>query len=156
MGLEIERKFLVSTSDWRRQAGEGVRVRQGYVSLEPGRTVRVRIAGQKAFLTLKGKPKRLVRDEFEYPIPLQDAQQMLDTMSLRPIIEKTRYVLKDGGLKWEIDEFAAENRGLVIAEVELESPDQQIAKPAWIGDEVTEDHRYSNSSLVKNPYSTWK
>ena len=155
MALEIERKFLVRSGDWRRQAGQGVRVRQGYLSLEPGRTVRVRIAADKGFLTLKGKPRGLVRDEFEYPIPLQDAQKMLDIMSLRPIIEKTRYVLNDGGLKWEIDEFAAENRGLVIAEVELESPEQQIAKPAWVGEEVTEDHRYSNSSLVKNPYSTW-
>lgn len=156
MALEIERKFLVKTGAWRRQAGPGVRYRQGYLSLEPGRTVRVRVAGDHAFLTLKGKAKGLVRNEFEYPIPLEDARQMLDTMSLKPIIEKTRYVLKDGDVKWEIDEFGAENRGLIVAEVELQSPGQEFAKPGWLGDEVTEDPRYSNASLVKNPYSTWK
>lgn len=155
MGREIERKFLVKNDRWRRRAGPGVAYRQGYLSTDPKRSVRVRVAGNKAALTVKGESTGAARDEYEYPIPKKDAERMLRTLSVKPLIKKTRYVIKEGNLKWELDKFSGENRGLVIAEVELHDGKQGIAKPDWVGDEVTGDQRYFNLSLVKHPYSEW-
>ena len=155
MGREIERKYLLKNDDWRRCAGSGVAYRQGYLSLDPDRSVRVRVAGDRAFLTVKGKSEGASRSEFEYPIPTDDAEQMLKTLCVKPLIEKTRYIVKNGKLKWEIDEFAGENKGLVIAELETADDQQEIVKPDWLGSEVTGDPRYFNVSLVQHPYSKW-
>lgn len=154
MATEIERKFLVRDDSWR-GLGEGKHYRQGYLSTEPGRSVRVRVADGKGYLTVKGETVNATRAEYEYVIPLQDASAMLDTLCKRPLIEKTRYRIDYQGLVWEVDEFAGENAGLIIAEVELASADQVVALPAWIGEEVTSDPRYYNASLIANPFSRW-
>jgi len=155
MATEIERKFIPRTDNWRDGAG-GVRYRQGYLSTDSERTVRVRTAGDKAFLTIKGKTVGASRAEYEYAIPRDDADAMLDQLCRRPIIEKVRYKISHGGLIWEVDEFEGENAGLVIAEVELSSEDQAVELPDWAGQEVTGDPRYYNANLISNPYSNWK
>jgi adenylate cyclase len=155
MATEIERKFLVTGEEWRKSA-TGTIYRQGYIFSDVRRTVRVRVAGEKGFLTIKGAAVGLVRPEFEYAIPIADAMLMLDTLCDRPLIEKTRYVLKQGDLTWEIDEFAGENQGLIVAEVELTDENQPVELPSWIGPEVSHDPRYFNAALAKNPFSHWK
>lgn len=155
MSIEIERKFLVKNDDWREQ-GEGELYRQGYLSTDIERTVRIRTIGKKGYLTVKGITQDSRRDEFEYAIPLEEANWMLDNLCKRPLIEKTRYKIKDKDLIWEVDEFWGENEGLIIAEVELISTDQSISIPDWIGRDVTENHAYYNANLVTNPYSKWK
>lgn len=154
MGTEIERKFLVTGEGWRPGA-QGQLYRQGFLSTEIGRTVRVRVAGAKGYLTIKGIRVGLRRAEFEYEIPLMDAEQMLADLCRKPLIEKTRYQVRHDGLLWEVDEFHGENAGLVLAEVELEDEAQPVALPAWVGDEVSKDHRYTNSYLSLHPFSTW-
>jgi len=154
MAIEIERKFLLKNDDWR-SAGHGTPYRQGYLSSRPESTVRVRIAGNSAFLTIKGRNVGACALEFEYPLPLEDARTLLDQLAERPLIEKIRYKIPHAGLVWEIDEFLGENQGLIIAEVELSQPGQTISLPDWIGEEVTGDPRYFNSSLVKTPYKLW-
>jgi CYTH domain-containing protein len=154
MANEIERKFLVRGDAWRTGA-RSERFRQGYISTETGRTVRVRIGGAQAYVTIKGERQGLSRLEFEYNIPVADAEQMLDALCQKPLIEKTRHFVEANGMLWEVDEFAGENAGLVLAEVELEHADQAITLPNWVGEEVTEDARYYNSNLVRRPYSTW-
>jgi adenylate cyclase len=154
MGQEIERKFLVKGTAWKAQAA-GTLYRQGYLSSVKERTVRVRIAGEKAFLTIKGLNKGVTRTEFEYPVPVDDAAAMLDGLCERPLIEKTRYVLPSGGYTWEIDEFHGDNDGLVVAEVELQRADDKPPLPEWVGEEVSSDARYFNSNLVKKPFKTW-
>lgn len=154
MAIEIERKFLVSGDAWKR-ATVGVLYRQGYLSTDKARTVRVRIAGERAFITIKGMASGIARPEFEYEIPPDDAAAMLDGLCLKPLIEKRRYTLECKGMRWEVDEFLGENLGLVVAEVELDSADQAIEKPEWIGLEVTDDARYFNSSLISHPFSQW-
>ncbi len=154
MGVEIERKFLVTGEGWRAQ-GQGVLLRQGYLSSAPERIVRVRIEGGTALLTIKGRTVGAVRGEWEYPIPLEDAQVFLDSLCERPLIEKYRYRIPYQGLTWEVDEFLGENAGLVVAEVELASEDQPLAKPDWVGTEVTHDARYFNANLLRHPYSRW-
>jgi adenylate cyclase len=156
VGLEIERKFLVD--DTSVLAGvPGVRFRQGYLSTEPERSVRVRRAGDLAFVTIKGISGRTgaSRAEFDYPIPAEDADTMLDELALRPLIEKTRYRIEAGGRVWEIDVFAGANEGLVVAEVELPTEDASVVVPAWAGVEVTGDPRYYNANLVGHPYRDW-
>jgi adenylate cyclase len=155
MAREVERKYLVKGDLWRERAGPGVPIRQGYLCIEPDRSVRLRIAGDKAFLTIKGKSQGPARDEFEYPVPLEDAEQMLSRLAVKPLIEKTRHVIQDGKYKWEIDEFGGENQGLVVAEVETVDDNKDIPKPDWLGDEVTDDPRYFNVSLVQRPFSKW-
>ena len=152
MAREIERKFLTKGSAWRRAGA--MRLRQGYLSTAKGRTVRVRIAGDKAYLTIKGMAVGATRPEFEYEIPCEDAKELLNLCEM-PLIEKDRYRVEEGGVVWEIDEFLGENRGLIIAEVELESEDQPFTKPDWVGEEVTGDPRYFNSNLIKKPYTKW-
>jgi CYTH domain-containing protein len=154
MAKEIERKFLVKGDNWRKIA-EGSVYRQGYISTQKEATVRVRIVGNQGYLTIKGPSIKYSRSEFEYPIPVEDAQEMLDKLCDRPLIEKTRYRVEWGGLVWEIDEFEGVNKGLILAEVELSEETQQIELPSWIGEEVSEDPRYFNSNLVKNPFSQW-
>ncbi len=154
MAQEIERKFLLRNDTWRTGA-VGVHFRQAYLSTEPERAVRIRTAGERAFLTIKGKSVGAARLEYEYPIPLTDANEMLDRLCLRPVIEKTRYRIRHGGLSWEVDDFEGVNVGLVIAEVELVSEDQAIDLPGWVGNEVTGDPRYYNANLITNPFSQW-
>ncbi|OEU61081.1 MAG: adenylate cyclase [Desulfuromonadales bacterium C00003094] len=154
MAIEIERKFLLRNADWRKGA-IGTNYRQGYLSIDPERTVRVRIAGDQGYLTIKGKTVGMSRAEFEYSIPLAEATQLLDTLCLRPLIEKVRYCVPYAKHLWEIDEFAGENEGLILAEVELETHDQQVDLPPWVEKEVTTDPRYYNASLTQNPYRDW-
>ena len=156
MGREVERKYLVKNALWRREADRGIEYRQGYLCLDPRRGVRVRLGGEKAILTVKGQSEGSARDEFEFPIPAADAEELLERICIQPIIEKTRYQVHRGDLTWEIDEFAGENRGLLIAEVETDKPPQQIPIPEWAGEDVTDDPRYFNTHLVKQPYSQWK
>jgi CYTH domain-containing protein len=155
MGREIERKFLVNGDHWRSLADTGTVFRQGYLSLEPGRSVRVRLAGEMGSLNIKGKISMLSRHEFEYAISAEDAHELLDKLCIQPLIVKTRYRLTHHGLVWEIDEFAGDNAGLIIAEVELASEDQGFDAPEWLGEEVSHDPRYLNINLVKRPYSHW-
>ena len=152
MGIEIERKFLVVGEGWRQ--GAGTRYSQGYLNRDAQRTVRVRIAGERAFLTVKGISKGATRSEFEYEIPIGDARQLL-ALADGPVIEKTRRVVEHEGSRWEVDEFFGDNAGLVVAELELESEDQPFARPDWLGPEVTGDSRYYNSSLAAHPYKVW-
>lgn len=154
MPQEIERKFLVCGDRWR-QLGEGIPYRQGYLQRTPEKTVRVRIAGDKAFLTIKGKTEGIARLEFEYPIPLTDAQELLEKLGDRPQIEKIRYRIPLGEFIWEVDEFLGENQGLILAEIELEYEAQPFPKPDWISTEVTGDRRYYNANLVNYPYNQW-
>lgn len=175
MGKEIERKFLIK-SDAYRQLATGTYYRQGYIPTVNGMTVRIRIAGERAFTTFKDHAVGLTRHEFEYEIPVADAQQMLTLMCEQPQIEKHRYVipiencndatghpctatLLDGtpveGLHWEVDEFHGDNEGLIVAELEVPSEEVHFTLPAWIGQEVTGDHRYYNSQLCKVPYKKW-
>ena len=155
MATEIERKFLDQSAAWKGLA-PAVAFCQGYLSTAPGRTVRVRIAGDRAFVTIKGPAVELARAEFEYEVPVADARQMLDTLCERPLIEKTRTRIALGSHTWEVDEFGGENAGLVIAEIELRSADERFERPAWLGAEVTGDPRYNNSALVANPFCLWR
>jgi CYTH domain-containing protein len=155
MAQEIERKFLVVGNSWKTLAS-GVRYRQGYLSSAKERVVRVRIAGAVAFLTIKGVTEGISRAEFEYPIPIADAELMLDTMCERPLISKTRYRVPAGGLTWEIDEFHDENEGLVLAELELPDATTPFDRPEWVGEEVSADPRYFNANLVRQPFTTWQ
>jgi len=154
MAQEIERKYLLKGTKWRSLA-VGKEYCQGYIPTVGERTVRVRIIGDEGYLTIKGKTIGRARSEFEYPIPVEDAREMLNTLCVHPLIEKTRYKIQQGDLTWEVDEFSGENKGLIIAEVELKTEDQQIDLPDWIDREVT-DIKYFNSSLVQHPYSQWQ
>lgn len=154
MNLEIERKFLVRDDRWK-ALGEGVLIRQGYLSSAPDRVVRVRVAGPVATLTIKGRTVGATRSEWEYPLPMEDAQAFLDGLCEKPIIEKRRYRIRHEGMLWEVDEFLGENAGLVVAEIELESEGQEFSRPEWVGSEVTHDPRYFNANLLRHPYSRW-
>ncbi|MBA3005170.1 MAG: CYTH domain-containing protein [Proteobacteria bacterium] len=155
MGTEIERKFLLTGDGWRDMA-VGIEYRQGYLGLDKERTVRVRIAGDQAFLTIKGKTNGISRMEYEYPIPVEDASILLAELCEQPIIEKKRYKISYQGFVWEVDEFFGKNEGLLVAEIELEEEGQEFEKPPWVGMEVSSDRRYCNASLVKNPFSGWE
>jgi len=154
MGIEIERKFLVRDQSWKIGA-TGLYYRQGYLSRATGRTIRVRIAGDKCYLTVKGKAQGYSRAEFEYEVPVDDARQLLGLCE-GGIVEKYRHRVPFGGLVWELDEFLGDNAGLVVAEIELPAEDTVFPLPPWVGPEVTADPRYANSKLSERPYSTWK
>lgn len=154
MGVEIERKFLVTSDAWK-QLGTPTLLRQGYLSTDPSRTVRVRIDGEEGVITIKSKSEGAARGEWEYPIPLADATELLDRLCERPLVEKVRRRIDYAGFTWEVDEFLGENAGLVVAEIELPSEDAAFERPDWIGEEVTSDKRYYNSNLIRHPYSTW-
>lgn len=153
MGTEVERKFLVQGDAWRQTTG--TLYRQGYLSTEKERTVRVRVTGERGTLTIKGLTRGITRQEFEYEIPVGEAQEMLDSLCQRPLIEKRRHEIEHGGLTWEVDEFLGDNQGLVLAEVELEDAEQAFERPDWLGEEVSDDPRYYNANLVQHPYSRW-
>jgi len=150
---EIERKFLIKKELWKPE-GKGNIIKQGYLSVDPERVVRIRIADENAFLTIKGKATGIVRTELEYEIPFNEAE-ILIKMCINSPIEKIRYIEKIGDVTWEIDVFEGENNGLILAEVELENEFQEIELPVWIEKEVTKDFRYQNSWLSQNPYSSW-
>lgn len=154
MGVEIERKFLLAGDAWR-ALGTPVLLRQGYLSSKRERVVRVRIEGEQAMLTIKGASVGASRGEWEYPIPMQDAEEFLGQLCEQPIIEKYRRRIDFGGMVWEVDEFLGVNAGLVVAEIELTSEDQPFDKPDWIAAEVTDDARYFNANLIAHPFSRW-
>ncbi len=155
MATEIERKFLVKGTDFKSLA-EPKHFRQGYLSTEPERTVRVRAVNDKGFLTIKGKNQGISRTEFEYEIPVAEATEMLSKLALPTVIEKKRYRIEYKGKIWEVDEFLGENEGLTIAEIELNSTDEEFEKPSWIGEEVSYDIKYYNSYLSEHPFKGWK
>ena len=159
MATEIERKFLLKDDSWREMAEEGVDFRQGYlVDIGPDKiraSVRVRVEGDKANINIKSATLDMTRTEYEYPIPLKEAEEMLDKLCIWPLIEKTRYKLDHGNHTWEIDVFKGDNDGLVVAELELKSAEEAYEKPDWLDEEVTNDARYYNVCLVNQPYKEW-
>jgi len=155
MAREIERKFLVKNDSWKNGC-PGLSCRQGYLVTGEDITVRVRILGDKGYLTVKGRTEGISRDEFEYRIPVADAEAMLGSMSRGGTVEKIRYHVEVKGFIWDVDEFLGGNTGLVLAEVELEDEDQQPEFPDWLGQEVTGEVIYYNAYLAGNPFSTWK
>lgn len=155
MGLEIERKFLVDHEKWRNTAKPaGVYYKQGYLTDEPYKTIRVRIAGEKGFITIKGVSENISRKEYEYEIPASEAAELIGGFA-NSVVEKTRYKISFAGKLWEVDEFAGDNEGLIMAEIELKSEDEAFEKPAWITREVSMDNRFYNSYLAGHPYKTW-
>ena len=156
MATEIERKFLVTDDSWRTAVAKQSFYRQGYLASSDGASVRVRVADGKAYLNIKSMTLGISRHEFEYMIPLADAEEMLDELCLGPKIEKTRYFVEHLGHAWEVDVFEGDNAGLIVAEIELDSEDEAFEKPSWAGDEVSEEERYYNVCLVKHPYKDWK
>jgi adenylate cyclase len=156
MALEIEHKFLLADERWRGQVYKSAYFKQGYLSSLPTTSVRVRISDDKAWLNIKSATIGNQRLEFEYEIPLTDADTLLDALCAKPLIEKTRHFIKaEDGHVWEIDEFAGENTGLIVAEIELASLDENFSKPEWLGQEVTHDLRYYNNNLAQHPYNLW-
>ncbi len=156
MPQEIERKFLVKDDNWKRHADNGEHFRQSFIYSRSGKSVvRIRIAGEQAYITLKGKSVNFTRPEFEYPIPLNDARQMLENLCDSVAVEKIRYEIKYHEKFWVVDVFEGRNAGLIMAEIELGSEAEQFDLPPWVGQEVTADVRYCNSNLAQNPYSTW-
>ncbi|QKT04901.1 CYTH domain-containing protein [Ectothiorhodospiraceae bacterium 2226] len=154
MAVEIERKFLVRDERWRAGADAGAAYRQGYLC-EPGRaSVRVRIAGESANLNIKSAQLGVRRSEFEYPIPVDEAQALL-ALCEGALIEKRRYHVRHGAHLWEIDVFEGDNAGLVVAEIELQHEDEPFEHPPWLGEEVSHDARYYNVCLVTHPYKDW-
>ena len=155
MGLEIEKKFLITNDSWK-ALGTGKEYCQGYLNSGKGTSLRIRTIGERGIITVKGPNEGGKRLEFEYDIPYVDAREMLDTLCLKPLIDKIRYKIPFGGFTWEVDVFKGENEGLIFAEIELESVDQPFDIPEWIGEEVTGDPKYYNANLVSYPYSQWK
>lgn len=155
MPIEIERKFLVRNDSWRDAAGEGVHFRQGYIIGAQRASVRVRIEGENANLNIKGATLGVRRQEYEYPIPLDEANELLDTLCEQPLIEKIRFTVRHGDHLWEIDLFEGDNSGLVVAEIELADEHEPFERPEWLGEEVSDDPRYYNVMLAKHPYREW-
>ncbi len=154
MALEIERKYLLKNDDWPKENGK--LYMQGYLCNDTERVVRVRVADERGYLTIKGENSGAVRMEYEYEIPLHEAKEMLEKLCMKPIITKYRYKIPYKGFVWEVDRFLGENEGLTIAEVELEDAHQSVPLPEWVGEEVTGDPRYYNANLVRHPFSHWK
>lgn len=156
MATEIERKFLVTSDAWREEADDGTRFRQGYLIGAERASVRVRIEGDRANLNIKSATLGVRRQEYEYEIPLAEAEEMLDTLCEQPQIEKIRYHVPLGGHLWEVDVFAGDNEGLVVAEIELAHEEESFERPVWLGREVSDDTRYYNVCLTKHPYKDWR
>ncbi len=154
MYQEIERKFLVLGEHWR-TLGKAVHFCQGYIYSSPLSFVRIRTEDDRALLTIKGPKSGIGRPEFEYAIPLQDAEELLENLAYPPLIYKTRHFIPVGKHIWEVDEFGGDNAGLIVAEIELQSEDEEFEKPSWIGQEVTFDARYRNAALARHPYCHW-
>lgn len=155
MAKEIERKFLVNSKDYQLGATK-VYMCQAYLMIDKLKVVRVRISGEKAFLTIKSSVNGISRDEYEYPIPVEDAEAMMKDLKVSPPVEKYRYYKEIGGKTWEIDEFLGANKGLVVAEIELNAEDEAFEKPEWAGEEVSQDKKYFNAYLSMHPFSEWK
>lgn len=156
MGKEIERKFLVNKKLWRKtQKPQGLPIRQGFLLTEPEKTIRIRLTPEKAFLTIKGIGEGIVRTEFEYEIPRNDAEEILNQFPVREL-SKVRFKVEFENKLWEIDEFSGENEGLILAEIELEDENEEFTKPEWVEEEVTENPAYYNANLVNHPFQNWK
>ena len=155
MATEIEHKFLLRDDRWRSQVERSARMRQGYLTSDARCSVRVRIADGQGFLNLKSGALGIQRSEYEYPIPLVEAEEILDMLCEKPLLEKIRHFLWFGEHLWEIDEFEGDNAGLIVAEVELSQSGEPFARPDWLGEEVSHDIRYYNSQLARHPYQTW-
>jgi len=160
MGIEIERKFLIVDDSWKSQVTETLSIKQGYLQsgLETSQksSIRIRISNQQANINIKSAELSTTRQEFEYAIPIDDAEQMLQTLCAERLIEKTRYLVPFGAHLWEVDIFTGDNAGLQVAEIELTAVDEMYEKPTWLGAEVSDDIRYYNNSLIKTPYSHWQ
>jgi len=156
MAIEVEHKFLLANASWREQINYSVDYRQGYLSSVANTSVRVRISDTHAWLNIKSAVIGSFRNEYEYEIPLSDADEIISHLCQKPIIEKTRHFVKHDGHTWEIDEFYGDNQGLIVAEIELQTVGEIFSKPAWLGQEVTNDLRYYNNNLVITPYSQWR
>jgi len=155
MGVEIERKFLVKDDSWRSDVESQAHLMQGYLADGDKATVRIRVTDDAACLTIKGPTVGIRRSEYEYPIPLADARTMLRDLAVYPAIDKMRYQVRSGGHLWELDLFAGENAGLVLAELELDSEHEPFELPSWAGEDVSDDPRYYNVNLARNPYKHW-
>jgi len=155
MGTEIERKFLVINDNWRSSVTKSSHYTQGYFATNDKCSIRIRISDDKAELNIKSATLGISRSEYNYTIPLADAEEMLNKLCIRPLIEKTRFHVEYENHLWEIDEFTGDNEGLVVAEIELDTTETEFTKPAWVGDEVSNDVRYYNVCLVEKPFTTW-
>ena len=156
MGIEIERKFLLLDDSWRDDVDDQKKIVQGYLANTERGTIRIRLHGDKANLNIKSMSIGVSRTEFEYPIPVKDAEDMLANLCIHPLIKKTRYYIKQEPHTWEIDVFEDDNKGLIVAEIELSHPDEIFYHPAWLGKEVTTEERYYNNALVTSSYKNWK
>lgn len=155
MAIEIEHKFLLASDDWRSHIQKSVKYKQGYLSSQQTSSIRVRIADNQAWLNIKSATIGTKRQEFEYEIPLPDAEEIINTLCCKPLIEKTRHFVPHDENLWEIDEFEGVNKGLVVAEIELPEVGKSFAKPRWLGAEVTHELRYYNNNLAIKPYNKW-
>ncbi len=155
MGMEIERKFLVADDSWRAAARDAVPMRQGYLACNSECSVRIRVAGDRAACNVKGATLGVARPEFEFPLPVADARDMLDLFCRGRCLDKVRHLVPYGAHVWEVDVFSGANAGLVVAEIELGALDEPFERPPWLGAEVSEDHRYYNVCLIDHPYSAW-
>lgn len=156
MAIEVEHKFLLANDDWRKQVTRSVEYRQGYLTSEPTSSIRVRISDNHAWLNIKSATIGTQRHEFEYEIPVNDGNEIIDYLCRKPLIEKTRHFVDLGKYLWEIDEFKGANEGLIVAEIELESAGEIFDKPSWLGAEVTHDLRYYNNNLATTPFTKWR
>ncbi len=154
MGIEIERKFLVKNTNFKEYAHSKKYYQQGYIHSDADKSIRIRIVGQEAFVTIKGTRNQMSRLEFEYAIPFEEAQILLKELC-GELIEKERYLIKSNKHTWEVDVFLGKNKGLIVAEIELETEEDIFDKPEWLGKEVTQDSRYFNSNLSKHPFESW-
>lgn len=155
MGLEIERKYLVINELWKKNVTSESRLQQGYLANQKNASVRIRTGKGKAHLNIKSTTIGIRRLEYEYEIPITDANEMLREIAIQPFIEKTRYIVRNGGHDWELDVFEGENRGLIVAELELDSEEEPFEIPEWAGEEVSGDVKYYNVNLINHPYSRW-
>lgn len=155
MANEIEHKFLLANDNWRAKVDHASEYRQGYLSSQATSSIRVRISDSQAWLNIKSATIGTHRSEYEYEIPRTDAEEILQTLCRKPLVEKIRHFVKHGEHTWEIDEFYGENQGLIVAEIELSAIGEHFDKPDWLGEEVTHDMRYYNNNLSSQPYSTW-
>ncbi len=154
MPQEIERKFLLANDDWKSDVSRSITLKQGYLNSTKERTVRIRVSGEQAFLTIKGPVSGVTRAEYEYEVPVSDGLSMINLCE-QPLIEKTRHFVPLGDHLWEIDVFTGANEGLIVAEIELASEGESFTQPSWLGQEVSDDARYYNSSLIHHPFTSW-
>ena len=156
MAIEIEKKFLLLSDDWKKAVTDSRIIQQGYFGPAGKASIRVRISGDEANINIKSATLDIVRKEFEIPVPLEDAREMITNLCQQPVIKKTRYYVPVGVHVWEVDVFEGDNEGLVVAEIELSSVDEEFDKPEWLGEEVSNDKRYYNVCLVENPFKNWR